>query len=100
MKLHLEVRDDNGHTVLAPDIIEIPEGATWINMAVDSAHRCWRVVGEIPIPRPKVKVMRFKWYIVDEDDVSDNRYTTEEARNAFDGYKIVCIRESGREEEE
>ena len=51
----------------------------------------------IEIPRPKKKVKKWRWYIVDEDDVTTERYTEEEAKRSFDGYKLTRIEGSDRE---
>ena len=62
---------------------------------------------EIPRPKkkvkkwrwyiPKKKVKKWRWYIVDEDDVTTERYTEEEAKRSFDGYKLTRIEGSDRE---
>lgn len=60
MKLHLEVRDDNGHTVLAPDIIEIPDGIDGISLS-GYGLECRQCTKQVPclanIPIPKIR----KW---------------------------------------
>lgn len=83
------------YPILARHEIPIPEGAKilrcWSDSIIDAD------VTHINLPRPKKKVKRWRWYIVDEDDVTTERYTEEEAKRSFDGYKLTRIEESDRE---
>lgn len=84
--------------ILARHEIPIPEGAKilhyWLDSIIDAD------VTHINLPRPKKKVKRYRFYIVDEDDFTDYRYTEEEAKLEFNGYELVRIEASMREVEE
>jgi hypothetical protein len=78
--------------------IDIPEGAN--TMTIQTRGTCNTPPAlHIPIPRPKKKVKKWRWYIIEEDDVTTNRYTIGEANEAF-GYNIEKIINSEREVEE
>jgi hypothetical protein len=78
--------------------IDIQEGAN--TMTIQTRGTCNTPPAlHIPIPRPKKKVKKWRWYIVEEDDVTTNRYTPREATEAF-GYNIELIINSEREVEE
>jgi hypothetical protein len=78
--------------------IDIQEGAN--TMTIQTRGTCNTPPAlHIPIPRPKKKVKKWRWYIIEEDDVTTNRYTIGEANEAF-GYNIEKIINSEREVEE
>lgn len=78
--------------------IDIQEGAN--TMTIQTRGTCNTPPAlHIPIPRPKKKVKKWRWYIVEEDDVTTNRYTLREATEAF-GCNIELIINSEREVEE
>jgi hypothetical protein len=82
--------------------IEILEGAKTLSIHItcDAYHPGdLPFLKVIPIPRPKKKVKKWRWYIVEEDDVTTNRYTLREATEAF-GCNIELIINSEREVEE
>lgn len=74
------------------DILTVSQGNKGVPLCIE-----WK---EIPIPRPKKKVTRWKWYIVEEDDTTDERYTQLEADMRYEGYTLFRLDPTAREEEE
>ena len=81
MKLHLEVRDDNGCTIYAPDVIDIPDGAYELHGHCHKTGDCLPSGAfSFPIPRPKVKVKKYRWAIPKggKVEITENHYTEKE----------------------
>lgn len=81
--------------------IEIPEGATGLRINPEDDKGTYYAYGKsISIPRPKQKVKKWKWYVVEEDCITSERYTEQEAKAEFDRYTLFRIDPTEKEVEE
>lgn len=83
--------------ILTRHEIEVPEGATFFQYQIGGNGFSWSngTMGYIPIPRPKKKVKKWRWYMDDWAHpggvhVSPSHHTEEDAKRIYEAHKFLC----------
>lgn len=86
--------------ILTRHEIEVPEEADVLHWHFHDSSGC-RLMSDIddsiPLPRPKKMVKKWRWYIVERDEVTHGRHTEDDIRKLWGGYRLIRIEESMRE---